>query len=46
MGCWAFIFILKGHYLGFFQKPFAASEGAANHMQHLLICFFIISAPI
>jgi hypothetical protein len=59
MGCWAFfLFYLKGHHLGFCQKPFATSqaqnikilykklEGAANHMQHLLICLFITSAPI
>jgi hypothetical protein len=23
MGCWAFFFILKGHHLRFFVKPFA-----------------------
>jgi hypothetical protein len=26
MGCWAFFFFLKGHHLGFCQKPFAASK--------------------
>jgi hypothetical protein len=58
MGCLAFFFNFKGtpswilpkafcrqlspKYLFFLQKL----EGAEIHMQHLLICFFITSAPI
>jgi hypothetical protein len=38
----AFCRQLSPKYKYFMQK----FEGAANHMQHLLICFFIISAPI
>jgi hypothetical protein len=29
---WHFYFILKGRHLGFFQKPFAASEAQNNKM--------------
>jgi hypothetical protein len=38
----AFCRQLSPKYKNFMQKL----EGAANHMQHLLICFFITSAPI
>jgi hypothetical protein len=58
MGCWAFFLNFKGTPSWILPKAFCRQlspkyenfiqklEGAAYHMQHLLICFFIISAPI
>jgi trehalose-6-phosphatase len=58
MGCCAFLFYFKGTPSWILPKAFCRQlspkcynfmqklEGAANHMQHLSICFFITSAPI
>jgi hypothetical protein len=55
MGCWAFLFILRNAILDLakshspspkYQNFMQILEGAANHKQHLLICFYITSAPI
>jgi hypothetical protein len=58
MGCLAFLFNFKGKPSLILPKAFCCQlspkykkfmqklEGAENHMQHLLICFFITSTPI
>jgi hypothetical protein len=56
MGCWALLFYFKGTPSWILPKAFCRQlspkyvfmqilKGAANRMQHLLICFSLITAP-